>query len=51
MIEGDFGKMIGVSGQETIRVPLESVAGRTKRVPLDDPVILAARKLGISFGD
>ncbi|MGI6767348.1 MAG: 6-phosphofructokinase [Lentihominibacter sp.] len=51
VIEGDFGKMIGISGQETTRVPLDKIAGRPKRVPLDDPVVLAARKLGISFGD
>jgi 6-phosphofructokinase 1 len=51
VIEGDFGKMIGVIGEKTIRVPLQEVAGRTKRVPLDDPVVLAARQMGIFFGD
>jgi len=51
VIEGDFGKMIGVAGQKMIRVPLQEIAGNTKRVSLDDPVILAARKMGVFFGD
>ena len=51
VIEGDFGKMIGVVGQKTVRVPLQEVSGVTKWVPLDDPVLLAAREMGISFGD
>ncbi len=51
VIEGDFGKMIGVIGQKTIRISLDEVSGVTKWVPLDDPAILAAREMGISFGD
>ncbi|HHU53445.1 MAG TPA: ATP-dependent 6-phosphofructokinase [Clostridiaceae bacterium] len=51
VIEGDFGKMIGVKGQKMVRVPLTEVAGVTKRVPVDDPLILAARKMGVFFGD
>ncbi|NLJ70561.1 MAG: ATP-dependent 6-phosphofructokinase [Clostridiaceae bacterium] len=51
VIEGDFGKMIGIEGQKTMRVPLEEVAGKIKRVPLDDPLILVARQMGIFFGD
>lgn len=51
VIEGDFGKMIGIAGQKTVRVPLDEVAGKTKRVPLDDEVIVAARQMGIFFGD
>lgn len=51
VIEGDFGKMIGITGQKMVRVPLEEIAGNTKRVPLDDPLLLAARQMGIFFGD
>ncbi|HHT24208.1 MAG TPA: 6-phosphofructokinase [Clostridiaceae bacterium] len=51
VIEGDFGKMIGIAGQKMIRVSLQEIAGNPKRVPLDDPLILAARKIGIFFGD
>ncbi len=51
VLEGDFGKMIGIAGQKTIRVSLQEVSGKTKYVPLDDPVLLAARQVGIFFGD
>jgi len=51
VLEGDFGIMIGVKGRELVRVPLKKVAGQVNYVTLDDPVLLAARKMGIFFGD
>lgn len=51
VLEGDFGKMIGAVGQNLVRVPLDEVAGVTKYVTLNDPVLLAAHKMGIYFGD
>jgi 6-phosphofructokinase 1 len=33
LVEGDYGKMVGVRGQRIERVPLEEVAGKSR--PLD----------------
>lgn len=51
VLEGDFGKMIGMACDRPIRVDLAEVAGNTKKVPLDDAVLLSARQMGICFGD
>ncbi len=51
VLEGDFGKMIGMECGKPVRVELSEVAGKTKKIPLDDPVLLAARQMGICFGD
>ncbi len=51
IFEQDFGKMVAIVGGELKRVPLEKVAGKLKAVPLDHPVLQAARKTGICFGD
>ena len=51
ILEGDFGKMIGISCGRPIRVDIKDVAGKTKKVPMDDPVLMSARQIGICFGD
>jgi 6-phosphofructokinase 1 len=32
-------------------IPIESVAGKQRKVPADDPLLLSARAVGTSFGD
>jgi phosphofructokinase-like protein len=49
--DGEFGVMVAYNPPNLTRVPLDQVAGKTKRVPLDSGVILTGRHLGISFGD
>ena len=49
--DGAFGTMVGLNGQDITRVPLESIVGLTKNVPLDSDTIRTARDLGISLGD
>lgn len=49
--EKKFGYMVGIQNGDAVEVPLAEVAGRLKRVTLDDQVIISARKVGISFGD
>jgi ATP-dependent phosphofructokinase / diphosphate-dependent phosphofructokinase len=52
MIEHDeFGYMAGVKGPDIVSVHLDDVAKGTKSVPLDDPLLKAARSLGTCFGD
>jgi 6-phosphofructokinase 1 len=48
---GEFGKMSAVCGGEITSAPLEVAAGGPRLVPLDHPLIAAARSLGTSFGD
>lgn len=49
--EGGGGSMLAVRGSEVVPVPLEEVAGNKKLVPLDHPLVKAARLVGTSFGD
>ena len=46
-----FGCMVAVVGDETRAVPLAEVAGKRRIVPLDHPLIAAARHLGTCLGD
>ncbi|HIW73163.1 MAG TPA: 6-phosphofructokinase [Firmicutes bacterium] len=49
--EGKFGYMCGIVNDKIVPVPLEDVAGKLKKVPVDSEVIRAAREIGTSFGD
>jgi ATP-dependent phosphofructokinase / diphosphate-dependent phosphofructokinase len=46
-----FGYMVGVAGNQLSEVPLEEVARGQRNVPLDSPLIRAARSVGTGFGD
>lgn len=46
-----FGYMVGVSGLSLKEVPLEEVARGQRNVPVDAPMIQAARSVGTCFGD
>jgi 6-phosphofructokinase 1 len=50
-LDGDFGKMIGIRNNKTVRVKLNESAGKLKVVEKDDQFIKEAKLLGISFGD
>lgn len=47
----NFGYMVGVKGASLIGVPLEDVAKGPRTVPLNHPLIQAARAIGTCFGD
>jgi 6-phosphofructokinase 1 len=52
MIEDkEFGYMVGVKSNSLVTVPLKEVAKGPKTVPLNHPMIKAARSLGTCFGD
>jgi 6-phosphofructokinase 1 len=51
LAEGAYNRMVCLNGSEVSSVPLEKVAGKTKLVPLDHPLIRAARRVGTNFGD
>lgn len=46
-----FGNMVAAIGDETRAVPLAEVAGTRRTVPLDHPLIAAARNVGTCLGD
>lgn len=46
-----FGVMVALRNGECVPVPLEEVAGKRKQVPLDHPLIQAARAIGVCLGD
>ena len=49
--EKNYGNMVGLVNGKIVPVPLSEVAGKLKIVPVDCEEILAAREIGISFGD
>jgi ATP-dependent phosphofructokinase / diphosphate-dependent phosphofructokinase len=51
LAQGVYNQMVCMKGSEVTSVPLEKVAGKTKLVPLDHPLIRAARRVGTNFGD
>ncbi len=49
--EGMLGTMVALQGQFIRAVPLAEAVSSVKRVPADADLLVAARQLGISFGD
>lgn len=48
--QGIFGVTVAIKGETVTYNKLEEVAGKTKFVPADHPLIRAARDIGVSFG-
>jgi len=51
VLAGRFGRMVAVRNGRVTTVPLEKVLGGPRTVPLNHPLIAAARAVGTSFGD
>lgn len=49
--QGKFGVMVAARGDGVEPIPIEQVAGKLKRVPLDHPWIQAAREVGTCLGN
>jgi 6-phosphofructokinase 1 len=49
-VQGHFGRMVALQADACVSVPLSEVAGRTRRVPADHPLVQAARGLGVCLG-
>jgi 6-phosphofructokinase 1 len=49
--DGCFGTMVAMHKNELTTVPLSEVGGNLRLVKEDNPLILKARKMGVSFGD
>ena len=48
---GEYGRMVALQGDHCGSASLDDVAGRTRNVPLDDPLLRAVRGIGVSLGD
>jgi ATP-dependent phosphofructokinase / diphosphate-dependent phosphofructokinase len=51
LLAGEFGRMAAVAHGGLSSVALSEVGGKVRTIPPDDPLLMAARKLGVSFGD
>jgi len=49
--EGKVGRMVAIQGGRLTDVDLEEPAGKQRLVPIDHPLVSAARAVGTSFGD
>jgi 6-phosphofructokinase 1 len=49
--KGNFGNMVAIRNNQLTTVPLEEVGGKLSLVAHDHPLVLKARKMGVSFGD
>ena len=47
----DYGKMVALQCTDIVRVPISQAVNQLKLVQMNDPVLLAARSLGILMGD
>jgi 6-phosphofructokinase 1 len=50
-MSGSFGKLVVLRDGNITHTDIESVAGKQRKVPLDHPLLAAARAVGTSFGD
>lgn len=51
IIQKDYGKMVALSNNSIVAVPLSEIAGKLKQVPIDCEVIKSAKQMGIAFGE
>lgn len=49
--ENIFGATVAIKGEKLTYNKIADIAGKTKWVPLDSPMIESGRSIGISFGD
>jgi len=50
-IQRKYGEMVALRGNQLSTVPLSEVGGKIRAVPANGELVMAARALGISFGD
>ena len=51
ILNKEYGYMVGLQNGETVKVPLEEVAGKLKYVDPESRIVKEAKLTGISFGD
>ncbi len=48
--QGQYGRMVTINGGRLMSIPFAEVAGKTRTVPPDAPMLAAALSVGTSFG-
>ncbi|HUT58440.1 MAG TPA: ATP-dependent 6-phosphofructokinase [Phycisphaerae bacterium] len=48
---GQFNRLVVQQASRITSIPITDAAGKVRTVPLDDPLVMAARKIGTHFGD
>ncbi|MFT3717270.1 6-phosphofructokinase [Pseudorhodoferax sp.] len=51
VIEGQFDRMVTLQHGRLTSVPVASVAGRSRQVPADHPLLRCARQIGVALGE
>lgn len=51
VLAGEAGKLVVWAGGRLGQVEITSIAGKQRKVPLEHPLLMAARAVGTSFGD
>ena len=51
IVKGNFGQMVALKGSDIVTVPIDEVAGKTRTVPLDSPLLSVAQSLGTCLGE
>ena len=51
VMQGARGQLVVQQNGRLAEVPIESVAGKQRKVPLDEPLLVTARAVGTCFGD
>jgi 6-phosphofructokinase 1 len=51
LLNGQFGMMTALHSPDIVAVPLSTVVGQTRNVPVNGDVVRTARNVGICFGD
>ena len=46
-----YGVTVALKGNKIVHNDLKDIAGVPKPVPMDDPVVVTARNMGINMGD
>ncbi|MCF0242511.1 MAG: 6-phosphofructokinase, partial [Treponema sp.] len=47
----EFGVLVAMKDNKITGFPLSGVESKVKPIPMDDPVLLSQRALGVCFGD
>jgi 6-phosphofructokinase 1 len=51
LVAGESGRLVVMKGRTVTHIPLEEAANKQRLVPLDLPLLRAARSVGTCFGD
>lgn len=51
LANNNFGQMVALQGPDIVTVPIDEIAGRTRTIPLDHPLLSIARSVGTNLGD